>query len=338
MGAEAPRAGLSAGPRTLGVFARVLSADVLAAHADPNASLTAADLERRLGWAPQASLRAAVAGLRDAGALAVAPGRGVSTELTAAGLDLLAVAAALEAWLARSPLGPLELSGAPARGSIRVLAAGWESTVLRALAERPRTLAELGRSISSHSYPALKRRFAQLRGAGLIACEDAGARSPAYQPTPWLRRAAAPLAAAARWQLRHAPDPPPGAALELETALLLALPLVELPPGARGACVLAAPAKRGAGGEGEARAVTVGVRVEDGRIAALDPAPPARPASWALAPPAAWLDAIVDGGSDGVRLRGPDSELAGLLVGALHAALAGPVEGRGAGGVGAHQR
>ncbi len=318
MGTEAGRTDLSAGARALSIFSRVLSAEVLRAHLDAGGPLTSAGLEELLGWAPQASLRAAVGNLRGAGALERVSGRGVATELSPSGRGLLEVVAALEAWLSQSPFGALELSGEAGRGTVRALAAGWEAAVVRALAARPRSLAELSGQLPTYSYPALKRRVAQLRGATLVACVDGDARSPAYEPTSWLRSATGPLSAAARWELRHATDLADGAEYDLGTTLMLTLPVLALPSDATGACLLAAPSPGATNGGGAPAAAGVGVVVKQGEIVALRPVQAVGPGTWALGSTGTWLDAFLDGRLDELRIRGAHVDLATHLIAGIH--------------------
>lgn len=313
-----------AGSRVLSVFARVLNARILQAHTD--GPLRSSELETRLGWAAKASLRVGVENLRQMGALAQASPTGarraVAMELTPAGHDLLGVAEVLESWLSRSPFGPIELPDTAARGVVRALVAGWDSTIVRALAERPRSLAELSSEIAGHSYPALKRRLSMLRSANLVTPVSGDRRSPTQAATTWLRFAAGPLSAASRWERDHADGlAMPITRQEIEAALLLALPLVEFPHGASGDCVLAAPATQGAGGKEEPALAAVSVVVENGKLNSLGAGAASTPKTWALGTPTAWLDAMVDGRCDELRLRGPDAGLVAVIVTGIHKAL-----------------
>lgn len=212
-----------AGSRALSTFVRVLSAEVLRAHR--GGALTRPELERRLGRPPATSLRLAVANLGELGALARDRHRPVTTGLTSSGRDLLAVADALDSWLARSPSGPFALGDQTARDTIGALVAGWESTVVRVLAERPRGLAELSSNVAGHSYPALKRRLARMRTAALVTPVEDRARSPLHAATPLLRHAVHPIGLAVRWERCHLPDAVPLEERDLEAVVLLARPL-----------------------------------------------------------------------------------------------------------------
>lgn len=314
-----------AGSRALSVFARVLNARILQAHAD--GPLRSSELETRLGWAAKASLRVGVANLRQMGALVQAPPararEAAAMELTPAGNDLLGVAEVLESWLSLSPFGPIQLPDTAARGVVRALVAGWDSTIVWALAERPRSLAELSSEIAEHSYPALKRRLSMLRSASLVTPLNGNGRSPAQAATTWLRFAAGPLSAAGRWERDHAAGSamPTITRQEIEAALLLALPLVAFPRDVSGECVLAAPATQGAEGKEEPALAAVSVVVENGKLDSFGSGAASTPKTWGLGTPTAWLDAMVDGDCGELRLRGPDSHLVKTIVAGIHQAL-----------------
>lgn len=313
----APEAGRErTGTQALSVFARGLNAEVLRAHlAGP---LSSAELEERLGWAAEASLRAATTELCELGALEREGRQPIVTRLTPGGRDLLDLAEALERWLAHSPFGALDLNEAAARGIVKALVAGWDSTVVHAVAERPRRLAELSREVSERSYPALKRRFAKLRTAALVECVDGATRSPEYGVTPLLRRAAAPLSLAVRWEREHAPIGPLDGR-DLEAMLLLALPLVPLPR-ISGSCLLAVAKPQPVGG-GSPAPTAIRLAVERGTIVDVGPASTAASETWALASTEAWLDAVVDGELSAVRMRGPGARLAKAVVDGIHPTL-----------------
>ncbi len=313
-----------AGSRALSAFARVLNAKVLEAHTD--GPLRPAELETKLGWAAKASLRVATATLCELGALSsvepVEARRAAATQLTEAGEDLLAVAGALERWLSQSPFGPLPLWDTAGRGAVRALVAGWESTIVGAVAEEPRSLSELNSEIPEQSYPSLKRRLSRLRSASLVEPVNGRRRSPAHTATEWLRGAVGPLSMAGRWERRHAAEQaPPLTRQEIEAALLLALPLVTLPSEASGDCVLAAPAAEAGDGEAETSLAAVTLVVEKGRVVSSSSGAAPTPTTWALGTPDAWLDAMIDGNHDSLRLRGSHSALAVAAIRGIHESL-----------------
>jgi DNA-binding HxlR family transcriptional regulator len=155
-----PQTRVRAGGTVLSLLAGPLCAPILRAHLD--GPLRLPDLREHLGGAAQTTLRGQVGNLRDLGALERHVRSGmpytVENELTDVGYGILAVADAVEAWLARAPQGPLVFGSEAAKGAIRALVAGWDSTMLRALAARPLSLTELDNVISEISYPAIERR------------------------------------------------------------------------------------------------------------------------------------------------------------------------------------
>lgn len=305
------------GSRTLSIFANALSARVLRAHAA--GPLRPGDLEEAISWAPQSSLRLAVGNLCDRNALVktepAGGSQGVVTELTPAGNELLPVAVKLERWLSDSPDGPISLDDDAARGIVRVLVAGWDSTMIRTLAERPLSLAELNDGISSFSHPALKRRLAKLRSTRLVTRVGAG-KTVTCAATDWLRRAVVPLTVAGRWELRHDPDAEPISPVEAEAVFLLALPLIELTGRASGTCTLAVLSSDHQ--PGTAGVAGVAVEVDGGRIVSCDLKSASAPATWALGTGAAWFDAVIEGDSDTLRLGGAKPRLACRIVKSIH--------------------
>lgn len=309
-----------AGSRTLSIFTNALNARVLHAHAD--GSRTPRELEETLGWAPQSSLRAAVAKLSALGAIDRAGGEGGSpgapTELTAAGRELLPVASALEKWLQNAPGGPVPLEDPAAQGIVRVLTAGWDSTMIRALAEQPQSLIALSASISELNYPALKRRLGKLRTTRLIAPiehEDGAA----YVATDWLRQAVLPLTLAGRWERKHDHDAQPISQIEVEAAFLLALPLIELQGRSTGACALAVLMSEES--RSKRSLASVSVDVKQGAIASYDTNRGTNEPTWALGTIDAWLDALVEGRKGVLRIGGAKPRIAESIVKGLHIAL-----------------
>jgi DNA-binding HxlR family transcriptional regulator len=312
-----------AGTRALSFFAHPLNARILRAHVD--GPLRPGELDERIGWAAQSSLRAAVGKMCDAGTLTRVElndaALSVVTELTRAGRELLAVAGALERWLQKAPDGPVDLDDPAAHGIVKVLAAGWDSTMVRALAERPLTLTELNDCIPYLTYPALKRRLAKLRSTHLVIATDTG-KAATHEATDWLRHAVVPLAVSGRWELLHDPEAEPIGEVDVEAAFLLTLPLVEVPSKRlSGACTLAVLISNG-DPSAEPGVAGVTVEVERGAIVSFDPkGASAAPATWALGTPEAWLQALIDGNSDDLRTGGAKPRLAKGMVKGLHTTL-----------------
>jgi DNA-binding HxlR family transcriptional regulator len=308
---------IRAGSRALSIFTNVLSVRILHAHAA--GSLRPGELEEALGWASQSSLRAAVHKLCDRGALVrIESEKGPPlTELTAAGRELLPVADALAHWLQGAPDGPIPLDDVAAHGVLRTLTAAWDATVVAALAVQPYTLIELSISIADLNYPALKRRFNKLRSTHLIApvrTENTGA----YAASEWLRRAAAPLAVASYWERRFDADAAPVSRVEVEALFLLALSLIKLPARSVGACALVVLTP-----EEEVkskRLASVAVEVKRGTIVSAASDLGTRP-TWALGSTDAWLEAIVAGRHNALRISGEKPHLAHAIVKALHIGL-----------------
>jgi DNA-binding HxlR family transcriptional regulator len=315
---------LRAGSLVLSLFATPLNAPILRAHAAGPLRLTG--LHDKLGWAARTTLRAAVAHLLEVGALeklkAGDSKSAVEYELTPAGQEMLFVADVVEAWLAASPDGPIAPGGEAAKGAIKALAAGWSSTLMRSLANRPFTLTELDGMIPGVSYPALERRLSSMRTTHQIEAVAVGGRGTPYVVTDWLRQAVAPLCAAGRCERRHLPDrSAPITRVEVEAAFMLALPLVSLSESANGTCMLAVQTHAGNTenpGPGVA-GVTVGV--ERGKVVSCAARVVQGPPTWALGTAMTWLDVVIEGRLENLRLGGARPELALDLVSGLHLAL-----------------
>lgn len=313
--------GARSGAQTLVLLAMPLNCLILRALSE--GSKQQAELRRETGSPAQTTLRAQLKRLVEIGALEKRrrdrfPGV-LEYELTAAGRDLLFVAATLDRWLDRAPDGPLPLGGIAAKATVKALADGWSTTMLRALAAGPLSLTELDGIIGSLSYPSLERRLAAMRLTGQAeACRGDG-RSRPYAVTEWLRRGVAPLAAAARWERRHLPrSTAPIGRLDTEAAFLLAVPLLRLPAEMSGSCRMAATMPNGK----EQRLAGVVVELEGGRVVSCDAQLRGRPDAWALGSTGAWLDAVIEHDTERLELGG-DCGLTRELLDGLHGALFG---------------
>lgn len=308
-----------AGARVISLFANPLNTRILRAHAEGPRRL--AQLREEVGWAAEATVRSAVNGLLKCGALLKRSEEGgtrraVVTYLSPAGEEMLAVADDLEAWLSACPQGPIAIEDDNAKVAVRALADGWSSALMRELAATPLALTELATRIADLSYPSLERRVNWMRRTGQLAPVEHRGRGVPLAPTDWLRRSLAPLCRAGRCELRHLPGSPPVTAVEVEAAFLLALPLVRLDEAMSGSCLLAVLVD-GEGG-GKRPLVGVEVEVEGGEISAGPAERPSEPKNWALGSTEPWLDAVLDGGTDGLRIGGADPDLAAALVRGLH--------------------
>ncbi len=191
---------------------------------------------------------------------------------------------------------------------------------MRALATSPRSLTELNSQISDVSYPALERRISWMRASGQLTALPREDRGTPYVPTDWLRRAVSPLCFAGRCERRHMDDAAPITDVEVEAAFLLTLPLVRLPQISHGSCLLASRTD-GAAGEGETPELAgVSLEVVGGEITSATVDLTAEPATWAIGTAEVWLDAVVDGVFDRLRIGGDNPQLARELVQGLHLA------------------
>jgi DNA-binding HxlR family transcriptional regulator len=187
---------------------------------------------------------------------------GVEFELTSAGRALLDVGSVLRDWLQTSPDGSVSLGSAAAKSAIKALAESWRTNIIR-LTTQPVSLTELDRAIPMISYPSLERRVTAMRRAHLVEQQPGGGRRTGYRATRWLHRAIVPIAAAIAWERRYVPDEtPPVSRLDVETAFLLAVPLMKLPAAASGRCRLAVEVQAGT----QPASVGVVICIEEGRV------------------------------------------------------------------------
>jgi DNA-binding HxlR family transcriptional regulator len=238
-------------------------------------------------------------------------------ELEKPGEELLFVARRLEQWLATAPEEPLELGSDMAKAAIRALVEGWSSTLLRAIAARPLSLTELDRIIGDLSYPSLERRLGAMRLTGQIKVAPAGnGKGTPYEVTEWLRRGIAPIIAATRWERRNAPNTTAAIGrIDVETAFLLSVPLLELSEILSGTCQLAVELSNGT----DRRLAGVMVGVEKGRIVSCTTRLAHGGNGWAIGSASAWFRSVIE--ADPAQLEtGGDGRLArGLLEGLFQA-------------------
>lgn len=317
---------IRAGSRVLSVFEHPLNARILRAHADGPQRLT--ELQEKISWSAQTTVRAAVSKLRGIGALSkeqvgTAP-HAIATVLTSAGEEMLFVADEVETWLALCPDGPIAPGSEAAKGAVKALAGGWSSTLMRALANRPFTLTELDSQIPGVSYPALERRISWMRATGQIEPVETDGRGTPYTVTDWLRRAIAPLCTAGRCERRHlAEESAPITSFEVEASFLLAIPLAPLPRNVSGSCTLAAQTDLSETDEKDPRLAGVTVEVARGEVVSCAPNVSARPKSWAVGAPETWLDVVIDGRIEDLRIGGANPQLPLALIAGTHFALFG---------------
>lgn len=320
-----PPAKVGAGGTVLMLIAGPLSVPILRAHLD--GPLRLPDLRERIGGAAQTTLRGQVGNLRGIGALERHARGGmpytVENELTEVGKEVLAVAEVVESWLTQAPQGSIPLGSEPAKGAIRALVGGWGSTVLRALAARPLSLTELSSVIGDHSYPALERRLSAMRAARQVELKpDATRSAKPYDVTMWTRQAVAPLVAAGRCECRHlAETTDPLTRIDIEAAFLLSVPLVDLEVTRSGSCLLAVDTGETGSGEPGDRLAGVHVEIDEGAVTSCSSRLAQNPSTWALGSIDAWVEAILDGRLDRLRLGGEDPKLADDVIAGMRRAF-----------------
>lgn len=304
----------------MSLLAVPLNVHVLEALAEEPRSLV--DLRRAVGSPPQTTLRGHLRKLTELGVLERRrrtnfPGN-VDFALGPAGADLLGVAGTLQSWLAGAPDGPVTLGSLAARSAIKALVDGWDSAIVRALAARPLALTDLNRLISDLNYPSLERRLAAMRLSGQVEATAASSRGTPYAASDWLRRAVAPLAAAARWERRFAPESSATISrLDVEAAFLLAVPLAQMATEASGVCRLAVEVRRSGNGPGLVGVIT---GIDQGRIvsciARLDGSADASVSGSV----SAWIQATIEDEVGALEVSGA-RDLAGRLLISLRRAL-----------------
>lgn len=317
-----------AGAQILILLANPLHGKILRAHEDGPPAKN--EVHRRTGWPPDTTLRRATKSLREAGLIQTAKikssTRATTTELTEAGHEALFVVNVIERWLVKAPRGGIVPFSDEAKAAIKALAEGWSSTVIWEIATNPASLAELTERITWLSYPSLERRVTKLRSARQIDATGEE-RNGRYEATPWLRQGVAVLAAAVRCERRHmAETTAPVTAKEIEAGLMLAIPILPLPPDAEGRYVLSATPETESRSI-KAEAAGVEIELKKGKIVRINTELDKNPATWVLGAPTEWLDSVIDGKVSALRIsRGPGMKAVAGLVKALHLTLFGPEE------------
>ena len=111
--------------------------------------------------------------------------------------------------------------------------------------------------------------------------------------------------------------------IDIEAAFLLAVPLVDLDVTHSGACLLAVDTGGRGPGQPTDRLAGVHVEVEEGRSRPAARASSTTPETWVLGSTSAWVDAILEGKADRLRIGGSRVNLAEDLVRRLHTSLLG---------------
>lgn len=303
---------MRAGAFALCLLSVPLNVHVLEALEEEPKSLI--DLRQAVGSPPQTTMRGHLRTLTELGVVERRhdrefPGR-VDYELAGPGRRLLEVARVVQSWLDRAPDGPIELGTPAGKSTIKSLAEGWSSGVVRALAAKPLALTELSLVITGLSYPSLERRLGAMRMAGLIERCPGNGRGTPYAVTAFLRAAMTPLAAAARWERTLLPsEAAPLGRIDVEAAFLLVLPRLRLPEELSGTCRLVVELR----GNGERRFAGVLVGVEEGKLVSCQTRLEGEATAWTVGTSPAWLCAGLEGDIEELEVGG-DCDLAYALL------------------------
>jgi DNA-binding HxlR family transcriptional regulator len=321
---EAPIAvsqGQRVGARVLDLLAVPLNGMIVRALG--HGPLRQSDLRRELGNPAETTLRGHLARLEELGAIQrkvrIGGPQFAKSELTGR-VDLLIATRALEGWLSRAPGGPIQLGTVQAKGAVKALLGGWDSTLLRALAARALTLTQLDRLIGAFSYPALERRLSAMRATGLAEATASRGGTP-YRLTRWTRYAVGPIIAAALFERLHIEEASLLSPIDIEAAFLLAVPISALPADADGVCSLVAETGNGRSNGG--RHAGVEVTVDRGRMVSCVTKLNAESRNWATGSAIAWLEALIYRRPELLRIGG-DRHLPRSLVDGIHEQLFDP--------------
>lgn len=206
----------------------------------------------------------------------------------------------------------------PDWGGLAVFADFWETGIVDALSHEPRTLTELAHGEHGLSFHQVGRRAAQLSRDGFIEeAPSGGGKRRRFTLTAKARRAMGLIAGIGRWRRRHAVAGGTTGLSAGEAAWLMrvALPLVELPDhgGKRLELRIASEGAR-AGGE----PVWAAVQGDGALVSCRDPLEEVDCAAHGDA--AAWIDSLLDGPRNGLKVEGDDQLILDCLR-QLHATL-----------------
>lgn len=283
-------------------------------------ALRLAEMSRASAAPPETTLRTRLKGLEGDG-LVVKRGRdgdpGVAEHaLTASGEDLLIVIASLEKWLGQMPEGPLLFDGAAGKAAIKSLSGAWSSMVLQGVAAGPISLSGLANLLRDVTYPSVERRLSAMRKAGQIVAQPNGGSGTPYVVTEWMQRSVAPLAAAIRWEQTHLPGAAPSMSRgEVDTAFLLALPLLQVEVDMDGSCRMDVKMDDGEKRPAGATAVVVKGSVISCALEGKHPSD-----AWATGSQPAWATTLISTSTRKLRFGG-DQPLARALFGDLRLLL-----------------
>ena len=305
MSDTAPRPGAQA----LSLLAMPLNYEVLRVLEEGPCALL--ELRRRVGSPPQTTMRVYMKALTEMGVIERRrqndfPGT-VEYELTRAGEKLLKVADNLQHWLNMGSYGPISLGTPAARSTVKAIVEGWSTNMIRALAAKPLSLTELARLIPAISYPTLERRLSAMHHAGLLERHRNGSgRGTPYRVTDWLRHSVAPVTAAVGWEYRAVPElTGPVTRIDVETTLLLTVPILDLSPEISGSCRLSVELRHRNGTD----YAGVSVAVDEGRITSCVSRLQGEADAWVAGTPLGWFRWVTQGANDSVEIGG-DHQLA----------------------------
>lgn len=225
-----------------------------------------------------------------------------------------------DASLRRLPNGEI---GAHEWGSFALVADLWESGMIKALDQGPRSLTELAQGEHDLSFHQVSRRASLFAIGGFVREIAESSRRRRFALTDKARRAMALIAGIGRWRRRHVVASGLSGLTAAEAAGLLrtVLPLVSLPEHVGKALELTIVPSPGSGFEKEQVWAEVGV---DGVVFASS-APGLEADGSAQGDVAVWVDAVLDGPGQELSRRG-DVRLLDECLRRLHAVLWGRMD------------
>jgi len=229
--------------------------------------------------------------------------------LTPAGRGLLEIAEALSVALPGA-------TSSPDMPLAALIASRGHRAIIRALAYRPLTGAELELCLPSIPHATLLRSLNRLRDAQLlVARRGNGRRHVRYELTTEARRLGRTAVLVARWRWRWTPEHVPAGTTDLASVVHLVAPLASVPRISRGVCMLHAQPPPGANGLPD-----VYLSVANGRVTPLAVGSPRDPDCRMRAAPASWCEALMSGDSASICMQG-DRRLGEVVITALAGAV-----------------
>ena len=204
-------------------------------------------------------------------------------------------------------------------GSLALLAELWESGIYADLNSESRTATELAGMGHALSFHQVSRRTDLFVLGGLISEVPDGGRRRHFQLTNQARRGMALIAGLGRWRENHVVAAGESGLTTLETAEVLrtALPLLMLPDhgGKNFELSVRPPGRSSETGETVWAEVKLDKSVigTEGPLAELD--------GWGGGKVRVWIDALLLGAIDGIKVSGGDDPLVAACLRGLHTAL-----------------